>query len=51
MAKIRGDLKGIEVATNMFITHFLFVDDTLLFGNGKRKEVAKNFTRPVFESY
>lgn len=38
-AKRRGDLKGIEITTNLFITHLLFVDDILLFSNGSRDDV------------
>lgn len=37
--KRKADLKGIEVATNLFISHLLFVDDILLFCNGSREDV------------
>jgi len=37
--KRRGDLKGIEIATNLFISHLLFVDDILLFSNGSQEDV------------
>lgn len=33
-ARRQGDLKGIEVAVNIWVTHLLFVDDILLFNNG-----------------
>ena len=33
-----GDIVGIEVATSIFITHLLFVDDILLFGGGSHRE-------------
>lgn len=39
LAKRRGKLKGIEVATNLFISHLLFVDDIFLFSNGNREDV------------
>lgn len=32
----KEDIRGIEVAENIAITHFLFVDETLLFSNGPR---------------
>lgn len=40
-AKRSCDLKGIEVATNLFISHLLFVDDILLFSNGSREDVSQ----------
>ena len=33
-----GEIVGIEVAANIFITHLLFVDDILLFGGGTQWE-------------
>lgn len=37
--KGRGDLKGIEVAINLYITHFLFVDDIFLFSDGSISDI------------
>lgn len=39
MEKLWGNLKGIEVATNLFVTHLLFVDDILLFSHGSRGDI------------
>ena len=33
-AKRQGELKGIEVVVNLWVTHLLFVDDILLFSSG-----------------
>lgn len=33
-AKRQGNLRGIKVVVNLWVTHLLFVDDILLFRNG-----------------
>lgn len=40
-ARRARDLRGIEVATNLYISHLLFVDDIFLFSNGSRLEIQK----------
>ena len=40
-AKRRGFFEGIKIATNLTITHLLFVDDILIFCNGSIREVEK----------
>ena len=40
-AKRRGHIEGLRVATNLNITHLLFVDDILIFCNGSLKEAEK----------
>jgi hypothetical protein len=40
LEKIKGHLTGIKLGRS-FITHFLFVDDVLLFCDGSRREVNK----------
>ena len=42
-AKRRGQSEGLRVATNLNITHLLFVDDILIFCNGSLKE-AENLS-------
>lgn len=37
-AKRQGDLKGIEVGLNIWVTHLLFVDDILLFFYGSQDD-------------
>ena len=37
-AKREGNLRGIEVAVNLWVTHLLFVDDILLFSNGSPED-------------
>ena len=37
-AKRQGELKGIEVGLNLWVTHLLFVDDILLFFDGSRDD-------------
>jgi len=41
VAKRKGEIHGGEVAVNLFITHLLFVDDILLFNNGRRSETKE----------
>lgn len=36
--KMDGKIKGIKVATSIYITHLLFVDDVILFGSGTIEE-------------
>ena len=38
-ARRRGDIKGIEVAVNLNITHLLFIDEILVFSNGSRFDI------------
>jgi len=38
IAKDRGDIKGVCISHNLSITHLLFVDDVLLFGNHCARE-------------
>eukprot|EP00253_Pinus_taeda_P009549 PITA_09549 len=40
-ARREGKVKGIEVATNLFISHLLFVDDILIFTNTKHIEIKE----------
>lgn len=40
-AKHRGDVKGIEEATNIFVTYLLFVDDILLFSDGSKGDLQQ----------
>jgi len=37
-AKREGNLKGINVSSLHYITHLLFVDDVLIFGDGSAEE-------------
>jgi hypothetical protein len=37
----KGELKGIQVANSVNISHFLFVDDIMIFGHGFVKEIEK----------
>lgn len=37
-ARRRGDIKGIEVAVNLHISHLFFVNDIILFSDGSRSE-------------
>ena len=39
--KRRGLFEGIKIATNLNITHLLFVDDILIFCNGSIRDVEK----------
>eukprot|EP00253_Pinus_taeda_P030057 PITA_30057 len=40
-ARREGKIKGIEVATNLFISHLLFVDDILIFTNSEQIEIKE----------
>jgi hypothetical protein len=37
-AKIKGLLRGLKMAPNVFLSHLLFVDDIIIFGVGNVKE-------------
>lgn len=40
-AKREGNIKGLEVAVNMFISHLLFVDNILIFSSGNSNEIKE----------
>lgn len=40
-ARENGQIKGIHVGGNIFITHLLFVDDILLFSGGSRRYLCR----------
>ena len=37
-AKLAGKLQGIKISNSVFITHFIFLDDVILFGKGTLAE-------------
>eukprot|EP00253_Pinus_taeda_P027835 PITA_27835 len=48
-ARRTNQIKGIEVAINLYISHLLFVDDILIFSNGSHNEL-KEF-KCIFELF
>jgi hypothetical protein len=40
-AKAHGEFQGIAITPNLRVTHLLFVDDVLIFCNGKRRDAEK----------